>query len=214
MDGMEGCCDVVATGSRLLHGRQRRVLRTVLAINAAMFLVEFGAGVLAHSTALLADSLDMLGDALVYAFSLYVVGRGARWQAGAALLKGTIMATFGIAAVVEVIVNAVRRVVPAADVIGGIGLLALAANLTCLALLLAHRRDDLNLRSTWLCSRNDVIANVGVLVAAGGVALTASAWPDVAVGAVIATVFAGSAVGVLRDARRQLRSASTLGSTA
>jgi Co/Zn/Cd efflux system component len=99
---------------------------------------------------------------------------------------------------------AVRGAVPAAEIIGGVGVLALAANLTCLALLLRHRADDLNLRSTWLCSRNDVLANAAVLVAAGGVALTGAAWPDTLIGAVIAAVFGASAVGVLRDASRQL----------
>lgn len=96
---MQHCCDAAATELVSLRGRQRRVLQAVLAINAAMFLVESGAGLFAHSTALLADSLDMLGDAFVYAFSLYVLGRGARWQARAALLKTTVMATFGLGVV-------------------------------------------------------------------------------------------------------------------
>jgi Co/Zn/Cd efflux system component len=210
---MHQCCDATAGELVALRGRQRRVLQTVLAINATMFLVESTAGVLAHSTALLADSLDMLGDAFVYGFSLYVLGRGARWQARAALLKGAIMGAFGLGVTAEVILKAVRGVVPTAEVIGGIGLLALAANLVCLGLLLRHRRDDLNLRSTWLCSRNDVIANAGVLVAAAGVAVTGSAWPDIAIGGIIAGVFAASALGVLRDASRQLRAAPS-GSTA
>ncbi|HEV8307427.1 MAG TPA: cation transporter [Methylomirabilota bacterium] len=206
---MKDCCDAAASELTTLRERQRHVLQVVLAINTSMFLVEFGAGLVAHSTALLADSLDMLGDAFVYAFSLYVLGRGSRWQARAALLKGSVMAAFGIGVVAEVILKALRGVVPTAELIGGIGLLALAANLACLGLLLRHRHDDLNLRSTWLCSRNDVIANVGVLIAATGVALTGSAWPDILIGAVIAGVFAASAAGVLRDARRQLRAIAT-----
>ncbi|MGH7264230.1 MAG: cation transporter [Candidatus Rokuibacteriota bacterium] len=202
---MTTCCDAPGGGGAGLEGRQRRVLQLVLTINAGMFLVELGAGLLAHSTALLADSLDMLGDALVYAFSLAVLGRGTRWQARAALLKGGIMAVFGLGVLGEVVVKALRGIVPTAAIIGGVGLLALVANLACLALLLRHRADDLNLRSTWVCSRNDVIANVGVLAAAAGVAFTGSAWPDIVIGAAIAGVFGASAVGVLRDATRQLQ---------
>lgn len=185
--------------------RQRRVLQIVLGINGAMFLVEFGAGLLAGSTALLADSVDMLGDALVYGFSLYVVSRGSVWQARAALLKGTVMAVFGLGVLAEAVLKIVRGIVPAAGLMGGIGLLALVANAVCLFLLWRCRADDINMRSAWLCSRNDVMANVGVLVAAGAVALTGSAWPDIAVGLLIAGLFVISATSVVRAARRALR---------
>ena len=193
------CCE-----PSVVEDRQRSVLHVVLAINAAMFIAEFGAGLFAHSTALLADSLDMLGDALVYAFSLYVLARGERWQAGAALLKGGIMAAFGLGVVAEVVLKIVHRVVPTAEVMGLFGVLALGANILCLVLLLRHRRDDINMRSAWMCSRSDVIANGGVLVAAGGVALTGSGWPDIGVGAVIAAVFGMSAWQVIREAAGQL----------
>ena len=185
--------------------RQRRVLQIVLGINAGMFLVEFGAGLLAGSTALLADSVDMLGDALVYGFSLYVVSRGPVWQARAALLKGAVMAVFGLGVLAEAVLKIVRGIVPAAGLMGGIALLALAANVVCLFLLWRRRTDDINIRSAWLCSRNDVMANVGVLVAAGVVALTGSAWPDVTVGLLIAAMFVMSATSVVREARRALR---------
>jgi cation diffusion facilitator family transporter len=198
---MKDCCDVMADVSL----EQRRVLQSVLWINVAMFLVEFGGGLLADSTALLADSVDMLGDALVYGFSLYVVGRGGVWQARGALLKGGVMAAFGLGVLVEVVVKIVRGSVPAADVMGGIGLLALAANLACLLLLRRRRADDINMRSAWLCSRNDVMANAGVLLAAAGVFATSSPWPDIAMGLLIAVMFATAALGVIREARRALR---------
>lgn len=197
---MKTCCDApfqVAEG-------QRRVLQIVLGINVAMFLAEFVAGIVAHSTSLLADSVDMLGDAIVYGFSLYAVGRGAVWQARSALLKGGIMAAFGTGVLAEVALKLLRGVVPAAELMGGVGLVALAANSSVLLLLWRRRADDVNMRSAWLCSRNDVVANVGVLLAAGGVALTASAWPDIAMGLFIAAIFGASAIDVIRDARRHL----------
>ena len=201
---MKACCHDGVAEIDGLQVRQRRVLQAVLAINAVMFASEFGAGLWAGSTALLADSLDMLGDALVYAFSLYVLGRGLTWQARAALLKGLVMAAFGAGVIVEVLAKTIRGGAPAAEAMGVFGVLALLANVACLLLLLRHRGDDLNLRSTWICSRNDVLANCGVLLAAVGVAVTDAPWPDLVVGAVIASVFGGTALGVIRDARRQL----------
>ncbi len=194
---MKDCCDV-----RPVPDRRRQVLRVVLAINAIMFLVELTAGLLAHSTALLADSADMLGDAIVYGFSLYVIGRGPAWQARAALLKGGIMAVFGAGILLEVGTKLSRGVTPSANLMSGVGLLALAANAAVLAFLWRHRADDVNMRSVWLCSRNDVIANVGVLLAALGVALTGSAWPDIAIGLAIAALFVSSAADVIRAALR------------
>jgi Co/Zn/Cd efflux system component len=197
---MDQCCAV----SEVPRG-QRRVLWAVLAVNAAMFLLEFGAGLLARSTALLADSVDMLGDALVYGFSLHVVVRGPIWQARAATLKGVIMAGFGAGVLIEVVVKLIRGTVPAAEIMAPIGAVALVANATCLWLLWRRRADDLNMRSAWLCSRNDVVANVGVLLAAAGVAVTGAVWPDILTGLAIAALFVGSAVGVLLEAGRALR---------
>lgn len=200
-DPVQECCEITANFTE----RQRRVLRVVLWINVAMFLVESTAGLLAHSTALLADSVDMLGDAIVYGFSLYVVARGPVWQARGALLKGVIMAAFGAGVLAEVALKLVGGTVPVAQTMGVIGALALVANAVCLALLWPRRSDDVNLRSAWTCSLNDVAGNIGVLLAGGGVALTGRAWPDIAVGLLIAALFAGSAVAVIRDARRHLR---------
>ena len=198
---MTDCCAITDE----VPARQRRILTVVLAINAAMFVVELAGGLLAHSTALLADSVDMLGDAIVYGFSLYVVGRARQWQARGALLKGGVMAAFGVGVLAEVALKLVRGVVPAAAVMSGVGVMALAANGVVLACLWRRRDDDLNMRSAWLCSRNDVMANAGVLAAAGGVAVTGSPWPDIVAGAAIALLFCTSAVEVLRTAGRQLQ---------
>lgn len=201
MKSVNDCCEVRGD----VPDRQRRVLNIVLWINAGMFLAELVAGLLAHSTALIADSVDMLGDAIVYGGSLYVIGRGGAWQARVALLKGGLMAAFGAGVLAEVALKLGRGLVPAAPMMTGIGLLALAANASVLALLWRHRGDDINMRSAWLCSRNDVVANAGVLAAAGGVALTGSAWPDVVVGIVIASLFSASALSVVLHASRELR---------
>src|SRR2546428_9042905 len=198
---MKDCCEVTADYT----ARQRRVLRVVLWINVAMFLVEATAGLLAHSTALLADSVDMLGDAIVYGFSLYVVARGPVWQARGALLKGVIMAAFGAGVLVEVAFKLAGGVVPVAETMGAIGGVALAANVVCLGLLWPRRTDDVNMRSVWTCSLNDVAGNVGVLLAGAGVALTGRAWPDIVVGLLIAAMFVTSAVAIIRDARAHLR---------
>lgn len=202
---MANCCEDKGCEIEALKARHRGVLWAVLAINAAMFFIEGSAGLAAHSTALLADALDMLGDALVYAFSLFVLGRTARWQAGAALVKGVFMLLFGLGVLAEAGWKVPHPVLPDAPVMGAIGALALAANLVCFFLLYRHRGDNLNLRSTWLCSRNDLIANTGVLLAAAAGHALASRWPDIGVGTVIAGLFLHSAWGVLGDAVRALR---------
>jgi Co/Zn/Cd efflux system component len=206
---MADCCNDKACEIEALRSRQSATLKIVLSINAVMFLVELTAGIMAGSVSLLADSLDMLGDALVYGFSLYVVARGARMKAQAALLKGGIMAAFGL----FVLGQAVHRMffphVPVFQMIGAVGALALAANGLCLALLWRHRADDINMSSVWLCSRNDIIANVSVLFAALGVWLTGSGWPDVVIGLALAALFLKSALYVLRSAGAELRSVNS-----
>ena len=194
---MDECCEV-----RDVRLEQRRTLRVVLWVNAAMFIAESVAGILSHSTALFADSIDMLGDAVVYGFSLYVIGRGVVWQARGALLKGVIMAAFAIGVLVQVAVKLAQGLSPGVEVMGAVGVVAFAANLFCLTLLWRRRGDDINMQSAWVCSRNDVIGNVGVLVAAAAVAATASPWPDIAIGLLIAGVFGRSAVRVIRAASR------------
>jgi Co/Zn/Cd efflux system component len=200
---VDECCEV-----REIPGAQRRVLYIVLWINLGMFLAESVAGILAHSTALFADSVDMLGDAIVYGFSLSVISRGAIWQARAAMLKGVIMAAFGAGVLGQVIWKLSTGHGPTVEVMGAVGLLALTANVFCLLLLWRRRGDDINMRSAWICSRNDVIGNAGVLVAAGAVALAGSPWPDIIVGLLVAGVFVRSAAHVIRDASRALVSAN------
>jgi len=203
---MADCCNDKACGIDALRSRQSATLKIVLAINAVMFVVELTAGLLGHSVSLVADSLDMLGDALVYGFSLYVVARGAAMKAKAALLKGIIMVGFGLFVLGQAIYRIVLPQLPAFEAIGMIGMLALAANGICFWLLWRHRADDINMSSVWLCSRNDIIANISVLLAAAGVWLTHSGWPDIVVGLALATLFLRSALHVLRESIRELRS--------
>ncbi len=202
---MADCCNDKACEIEALRDRQSSILKIVLGINAVMFFVELIAGLLAGSVSLIADSLDMLGDALVYGFSIYVVARGARMKAKAALLKGGVMAAFGLFVFGQAVFKMVFPQVPVFEAIGAIGLLALAANGLCLLLLWRHRADDINMSSVWLCSRNDIIANVSVLCAAVGVWLTTSGWPDILVGLGLAALFLRSAVFVLRGAKEELR---------
>jgi len=205
---MADCCNDKACELDALRGRQSSTLKWVLVINAVMFVVELTAGLMSGSLSLLADSLDMLGDALVYGFSLYVVARGARMKARAALFKGIIMALFALFVLGQAIYRILFPHVPVFEVIGAIGLLALAANGICFFLLWRHRSDDINMSSVWLCSRNDLIANVSVLFAAAGVWLTHSGWPDILVGLALAALFARSALFVLRGAITELRTTS------
>jgi Co/Zn/Cd efflux system component len=202
---MADCCSDKACEIEVLRKRQSATLKAVLAINAVMFAVELTAGLLASSVSLVADSLDMLGDALVYGFSLYVVARGARMKAMSALLKGGGMAAFGLFVLGQATYKIMVPQVPVFEAIGAIGLLALAANSLCLALLWRHRAEDINMTSVWLCSRNDIIANVAVLVAALGVWVTASGWPDIVVGLALAALFLRSALFVLRASIAELR---------
>ena len=202
---MADCCENKRCEIAVLRGSHGRVLWIVLAINAVMFVVEGWAGLLAHSTSLLADALDMLGDAMVYGFSLFVLARSVRWQAGAALSKGGFMLAFGLGVLGEGIYKAIHPVVPAAETMGMVGGIALAANVICFGLLYRHRADNLNMSSTWLCARNDLIANVGLLLAAGATYVLASRWPDIVVGCIIAALFLRSAFGVLSQATRALR---------
>lgn len=204
---MDVCCQSKTEELTVLRSRQRWVLVTVLSVNAVMFCIEFIAGWLAGSTALLADSLDMLGDTLVYGFSLFVLWRDAVWRARAALVKGVIMLLFGVGVLVDAVVRLQVGVPPLAPVMALIGSVALLANALCFALLWRHRTDDINFRSTWLCSRNDLVANSAVLAAAALVGWSGSLWPDLLVGVVIAGLFLRTAQGVLNEAVSELADA-------
>ncbi|WNB74052.1 cation transporter [Methylomonas koyamae] len=202
---MADCCNDKACEIEVLRARQSTTLKAVLGINAAMFLIELATGIMSGSLSLLADSLDMLGDALVYGFSIYVIARGPRMKAMAALVKGGIMAAFGLFVLAQAVYKFIFPHIPIFETIGIIGALALFANSLCLALLWRHRADDLNMRSVWLCSRNDIIANLSVLLAAVGVWFTGTAWPDITIGLAIALLFIKSSLTVLREAVAGLR---------
>lgn len=202
---MADCCNDKACEIDALRNRQSSTLKIVLIINAVMFVIELTAGLLGHSISLVADSLDMLGDALVYGFSLYVVALGAAMKARAALFKGVIMACFGLFVLGQAIYRIVYPELPVFETIGIVGLMALIANGICFYLLWRHRADDINMSSVWLCSRNDIIANISVLFAAAGVWLTHSGWPDIVIGLALAVLFLRSSMHVLSESIKELR---------
>ena len=189
-----GCNNTAATLTTNTDRARRRVLWTVLAINLLLFVGEFGAGWWADSSALQADSLDSLGDALVYVLSLVVVGGTLRQRTKAVFLKGGIQMLFGLTVLVEV----ARRAWFGADPIAPV----LVGNLICFGLLARFRSDDMNMRSVWLCSRNDLVNNVGVIMAAGLVAWLHSTWPDLVIGTLVAVLFLRTAGTVLSGAWR------------
>ena len=180
--------------------RYRRVLWAVIAINGAMFLVEMIAGQLAGSQALQADALDFLGDTLTYGISLAVIGRSLQVRSGAALLKGGSLLLMGTWVFGNTLYNVLILGLPRAEIMGGIGLLALSANLASVLLLLRYKDGDANVRSVWLCSRNDAIGNVAVMIASVAVWGTESAWPDLLVAGIMAGVFLTSSTQILRQA--------------
>lgn len=202
---MAGCCDK-SCAIEALKQRQAATLKIVLAINAVMFMVMLGAGLLASSTALMSDSLDNLGDAITYGLSLYVVSRGARDKALVALFKGGLILAAGLFVLGLVIYHLLVSSTPMFETMAGIGLLAFAANGICLALLWKHRQEDINMSSVWECSRNDIAANLAVIAAAGGVWLTQSAWPDLVVGLVLSLFLINSSRKVLLGAWGELQS--------
>lgn len=203
------CCNAKGADLEVAARRAdvRRVLIVVLALNFAMFVAEFGAGLVAQSAALMADSADMLGDAMVYAVSLYALDRSSRWRSGAALFKGVFILVLGVGVLVQIAHKVAFGVAPSSMLMLVFGGLALAVNLICLRLLWRFKADNINLSSTFECSRNDVVANAGVIVAAGVVAVTNSPWPDIAVAAVIAFLFLRSALRVILEAWPQYRGA-------
>ena len=177
----------------------------MLAINAFMFVAEMTAGVWGKSVALQADALDFLGDSATYAMTLIVLGMILRWRAGAAMIKGLAMGGFGIWVMAATVYHMTQGTLPDFAVMGGVGALALLANIVSAGLLYRHRQGDSNMRSVWLCSRNDAIANIAVILAASGVWASKTGWPDLAVGVVIAGLALTSAVTVIRQARGEIK---------
>jgi Co/Zn/Cd efflux system component len=185
--------------------RYKRILWTVIALNAAMFLTEMFAGHVAGSNALQADALDFLGDTLTYGLSLAVIGASVRVRSAAALLKGASLSLMGLWVLGSTAYHVLILGVPRAGVMGVIAILALAANLASVLLLLRYKDGDANVRSVWVCSRNDMIGNVAVMIAALGVWGTAAAWPDLVVAALMAAVFLTSSTQILRQAWAEYR---------
>lgn len=201
-----GCCQHEPKFDGLSQGF-RRALWIVIAINAAMFVVEMAAGAMAGSQALKADALDFFGDSMTYGISLFVLGMSVRVRATAALFKGVSLAAMGLWVFGATAYQVLVLGVPIAPVMGGIGLLALAANLLSVLVLMRYKDGDANVRSVWLCSRNDAIGNVAVMIAAAGVYLTGTAWPDLIVAGLMAGLFLWSSVQIIAQATQEKNAA-------
>ncbi len=199
------CCHEPPTRSQVPAG-YRRALWIALVVNALMFAVEIGAGLQAGSVSLLADAIDFFGDAANYGLSLAVLSLGLPWRSGTALLKAASMLAFGIVVLGRAAWSAWQGVPPEALTMGAVGLLALAANVGVAVLLFAYREGDANMRSVWLCTRNDAIGNLAVLAAALGVFGTGTAWPDLAVASIMAVLAISAGWTVARQASREWRS--------
>jgi Co/Zn/Cd efflux system component len=202
------CCGSEARFDGLSADYKRR-LWAVITINGLMFMVEMAAGALAGSQALKADALDFLGDAVTYGMSLAVIGGSLALRAKAALVKGLSLTAMGLWVFGTTAYHVLVLGVPRAEVMGLIGVLALAANVASVLILMRYKDGDANVRSVWLCSRNDALGNVAVMIAAAGVWATATAWPDLIVAAVMAGLFLTSSFQILRRAAAELRSTKT-----
>lgn len=187
----------------------RPILWTVFFINAGMFLFEASAGQLAGSVSLQADALDFFADAANYLIALFVLAKSIQWRSGTAMLKGVAMGVFGFYVLGFSLYQALSDAVPVAPVMGAVGTLALIANVVSAFLLYRYRDGDSNMRAVWLCSRNDAIANVAVIGAAGLVYMTAAGWPDLAVGFFMAAISLHSAWQIIRHAQGELSMAGT-----
>lgn len=204
---MANCCgdDLCKSDASAPSGRWRLALWIALVINGGMFLAEGAAGLLSGSASLQADSLDFLGDAANYAISLGVAGLALTWRARAALLKGATMLLFGGWVSAMTVWGVIAGRTPEAPVMGTLGLIALVANVGVAVLLFGFRTGDANMRSVWICSRNDAIGNVAVMLAAAGVLGTGSRWPDLVVAAVMAGLALQGGWQIVRQARAELR---------
>ncbi len=210
------CCghDATDTAVQATSPRYRKILWFALAVNLAMFAIEIAAGLRSGSVSLLADAIDFFGDAANYGVSLAVLSMGLAWRARAALLKAASMLAFGVFVLGRTLWVGIYGGTPEALTMGSIGLLALVANVGVAALLYAYREGDANMRSVWLCSRNDAIGNLAVILAALGVFGTRSAWPDLAVAAVMGVLAIWGGGSVMQQARRELRTSRFSGTQA
>ncbi|GIZ53149.1 cation transporter [Noviherbaspirillum aridicola] len=205
---MSDCCSGGCASSRPpVDPAYRRILWIALVVNAAMFGIEIVSGVAAGSVSLLADAVDFLGDAANYAVSLFVLGMAAVWRSRTALWKGVTMGAYGLFVLGAAIWHAVSGTVPEHVTMGATGFLALCANLLVAVLLFSRRNGDANMRSVWLCTRNDAIGNVAVMLAALGVFGTGAGWPDIVVASIMALLGLSAAKSVIGQARVELRAA-------
>ena len=203
----DDCCKAACgTTATLNDPRWRRALWIALGVNAGMFAVEMAAGAAADSRALQADALDFLGDATNYAISLLVAGMALAWRARAALAKGLALIGLGGWVVITAVLAALGGAAPEPELMGIIGALALAANTGVAIMLYRFRTGDANMRSVWICSRNDAIGNIAVMAAALGVFGTGTAWPDLIVAAILALLGISGGIQIIQQARRELRS--------
>ena len=198
------CCGS-GTSFEGLSADYKRRLWLVIAINATMFLVEMGAGALAGSQALQADALDFLGDATTYGISLAVIGTSIQIRARAAILKGLSLSAMALWVLGSTAYHVLVLGIPRAEIMGAIGILALGANVASVLILMRYKDGDANVRSVWLCSRNDAIGNVAVMIAALAVWGTATKWPDLLVAAIMAGLFLTSSIQILRQSFREMR---------
>ena len=205
-----GCKNQTEALESVANDRRRTILWTVLAINGVLFAGEFGAAIWADSSALLADSADNLGDMLTYAISIAVVGGALHHRARAARVKGFIQVAFGLAIAAEIARKLIMGFDPVAPVIVIAASLALIGNLACLVLLTSQRNHDINMKSVWLCSRNDVIGNLAVIASAVLVWGTGMGWLDLAVGAALAILFLDTGFRVIAESQRTIRSSRAL----
>ena len=205
---MSGCCGHNAKFEGVSAEYKRR-LWIVIALNATMFFIEMSAGHYAQSQALQADALDFLGDALTYGISLAVIGASVHVRTNAALFKGMSLLIMGLLVFGSTLYRVFYVGVPEAEIMGLVGLLALATNLASVMLLVRYKDGDANVRSVWLCSRNDAIGNVAVMFAALGVWGTSTGWPDLIVAGIMATLFLSSAFQIVRQALQERRDATT-----
>ena len=209
---MAGCCGHNAKFDGVSPDYKRR-LWLVIAINSVMFVIEISAGRLAQSQALQADALDFLGDALTYSLSLAVIGASLATRSNAALFKGAVLLLVGFWVLGSTLYRVFFTTLPVSEIMGWIGFLALLANLASVWLLVKYKDGDANVRSVWLCSRNDAISNVAVLLAAVGVWGTATAWPDLIVAGIMASLFLMSAFQIITQALQERREGVSAHST-
>jgi len=182
----------------------KRTLWLVIAINAVMFLVEMPMGFIAESEALKADSLDFLGDTATYTISLLVIGKALTVRAKAALFKGATLSLMGLWVLGSTLYHIIYTNAPVAQLMGGVAAAAFIANVISVLLLFRFRRGDSNVRSVWLCSRNDAVGNLAVIIAASAVWLSKTAWPDLIVALIMASLFLSSAVSIYRQAMAEI----------